>query len=83
MGHWFNGRLLRVDDRLDALAIAVGYWVEQMSLIQEEREQEARADRLMAEVRKTHEAMALGLAVMLGDKPTTNPNDGAWVKNKR
>ena len=71
------------DDRLDALAMAVGYWVEQMALIQEERQGDAKAERLLAEIRSTHEAAALGLAVIMGEKNTLDLNGGAWVNTRR
>lgn len=76
------------DDRLDALAIAVGYWSEQMSLIQTDREAEARQERLMEEIKNTQKAMDLGLAVMMGvNDPAafaaTGPNGGGWNNIRR
>lgn len=72
------------DDRLDALAIAVGYWTDQMSLIQEDREKEAREERMINEIKKTLEAQTLGLAVMMGHYPGKSSSEGqGWVKTRR
>ncbi len=54
------------DDRLDALAMAVAYWVEQMALDQEEQLGKHREDLLQAEIDKTKKAMEMGLAVTIG-----------------
>lgn len=52
------------DDRLDALASGVAYWVNRMAIDQGEEIANAREEELMEIVRQTLENVELGLAVM-------------------
>ena len=54
------------DDRLDALAMAVAYWSDQMSQDVEDQMSARQEERLMAEVEKTKRNAALGFAVVVG-----------------
>lgn len=54
------------DDRLDALAMAVAYWVEQMAQDADKRIASRREETLMAEVNAVRQSLAMGLAVVTG-----------------
>lgn len=54
------------DDRLDALAIAVNYWVEQMAQDADNKIASRREETLMAEVYKLRQSAEMGLAVVTG-----------------
>ena len=54
------------DDRLDALAIAVQYWVEHMSQDVDKRMQVRREEQLMAEVNRMKDLSKIGLAIVTG-----------------
>ena len=60
---------LRHDDRLDALSMAVGYWVEHMSRSQDEAIRDIRATRIQRELDRFSEGV-------FGGKPKEN----LWVK---
>lgn len=55
------------DDRLDALAGAVGYWVEAMALEAQERIKERQDAALRAELERMHRAHQQGLVQFLGE----------------
>ena len=57
------------DDRLDALAMAVAYWVEQMGTIASEALQERREELLRDEVTNTLRDYERGLTAFLGAVP--------------
>lgn len=78
-----RGALSR-DDRLDCLAIAVGYWVEQMGQDVDKR-MEQRKDLLMKKELEAWNAAGrntMNVAVLVGDKPMTFGFDGLCVHNK-
>lgn len=54
------------DDRLDALAMAVNYWVEHMSQDADKRIASRLEERLMAEVNAVRQSASMGLAVTTG-----------------
>lgn len=54
------------DDRLDALAMAVAYWVEQMAQDADKRIASRREETLMAEVNAVRQSASMGLAVVTG-----------------
>ena len=54
------------DDRLDALAMAVQYWVDAMAQDAEERIAIRQEERLMAEVNRIKDQASLGFAVVMG-----------------
>lgn len=77
---------LRRDDRLDALAMAVAYWVEQMGLDQDRRLQDRRDDIRELELQRTFEMASSrpDLCIVLsGRGPVTgleeSENGGGWV----
>lgn len=71
------------DDRLDALAIAVGYWVEQMALDQKERQDTRRDEQLRREIQATIDAAALGFAVMMGSTAGLGETSDSWIKRRQ
>ena len=54
------------DDRLDALAMAVAYWVEQMAQDADKRIASRREETLVAEVNAVRQSASMGLAVVTG-----------------
>lgn len=61
------------DDRLDALAMAVQYWVDAMAQDADKRISARREEALMNEVNRIKTQAGMGLAVMLGkEAKTTN-----------
>ena len=54
------------DDRLDALAMAVQYWVDAMAQDVENRIQVRREEKLMAEINRMKDQASLGFAVFTG-----------------
>lgn len=54
------------DDRIDALAMAVAYWVEQMAANVEQQMEDRRKEALEEEMNRTYAALASGLAASLG-----------------
>jgi hypothetical protein len=60
------------DDRLDALAMAVQYWVDAMAQDAEYKIQSRREEVLMDEVNRMKDMAGLGFAVLTG----TQDNDG-------
>ena len=68
------------DDRLDALAMAVQYWVDAMAQDAERQINTRREERLMAEVNRMKDMSSLGLAVMSGHnaKDNNNSNSLKW-----
>ena len=54
------------DDRLDALAMAVQYWVDAMAQDVENRIQVRREEKLMAEINRMKDQASLGFAVVTG-----------------
>lgn len=63
-----RGSLL-MDDRLDALAIAVAYWVEQMDRDIKKLMDKRQGDLLRQEIANVHKAIKSGLAVVFGHLP--------------
>lgn len=57
---------LKHDDRLDALAIAVAYWVERMAVDQEAAMQDRRAEMLQAAIEQTRKEVEEGMAIVWG-----------------
>lgn len=55
------------DDRLDALSMAVQYWVDQMAQDSDQKMSSRREELLMAEVERTKSMAGMGLAVMTGN----------------
>ena len=53
-------------DRIDALAMAVSYWVDAMAQDAEERIAIRQEERLMAEVNRIKDQASLGFAVVMG-----------------
>ena len=67
------------DDRLDALAMAVQYWVDAMAQDAERQINTRREERLMAEVNRMKDMSSLGLAVMSGhNAKDNNSNSLKW-----
>ena len=54
------------DDRLDALAMAVQYWVDAMAQDVEERMSMRHAERLMDEMARLYDQSSMGLAMLTG-----------------
>lgn len=57
---------LKHDDRLDALAIAVAYWVERMATDHESAMADRRQELIEEELERTREAVENGLAMVFG-----------------
>jgi hypothetical protein len=55
------------DDRLDALSMAVQYWVDQMAQDSDQKMSSRREELLMTEVERTKSMAGMGLAVMTGN----------------
>jgi len=58
------------DDRLDALAMAVQYWVDAMAQDAEHKIQSRREEVLMDEVSRMKDMAGLGFAVLTGTQDT-------------
>lgn len=69
------------DDRLDALAMAVQYWVDAMAQDAERQINTRREERLMAEVNRMKDMSSLGLAVMSGHNAKDNNNNNSLKWN--
>ena len=65
------------DDRLDALAMAVQYWVDAMAQDAEQQISSRREEMLMDEVRRVQAQAGMGLAVVFGDNLDT-PSSNYW-----
>jgi hypothetical protein len=65
------------DDRLDALAMCVQYWVDAMAQDAEQQISSRREEMLMDEVRRVQAQAGMGLAVVFGDNLDT-PSDNYW-----
>ena len=66
------------DDRLDALAMAVAYWSNQMSQTVEDQMAARQEERIMAEVEKTKRNAALGYAVIVGHQNDHHQSPLKW-----
>ena len=66
------------DDRLDALAMAVAYWSDQMSQTVEDQMAARQEERIMAEVEKTKRNAALGYAVIVGHQNDHHQSPLKW-----
>lgn len=55
------------DDRLDALAGAVGYWVEAMAVVADERMADRQLKALKEEMTRLHQAAKTGLVQFMGE----------------
>ena len=66
------------DDRLDALAMAVAYWSDQMSQTVEDQMAARQEERIMAEVEKTKRNAALGYAVIVGHQNDHHQSTLKW-----
>jgi hypothetical protein len=74
------------DDRLDALAIAVAYWVDQMAVDQEEESERINGDKLMEEIRMMTDGIPMDLGVVLTGTSLGNSNlagAGRWGVGRR
>ncbi|WP_339773339.1 phage terminase large subunit [uncultured Pseudosulfitobacter sp.] len=69
------------DDRLDAVAMAVAYWVDQMGTIAAEAVDERREEMLQQEVTNMLDLAKAGLAAFLGGVPGGN-RKGNWLGRK-
>jgi len=74
---------LVADDRLDALAMAVAYWVEQMAQNASDNSEKRRVGVLMDEVKRTREAMKNGLAAIAGFAAGGQGNHSMKPKKRR
>lgn len=70
------------DDRLDALAIAVAYWVDQMATIADEEIENRKEEEFQTEVNNMLNLAKQGLAAFLGDTPGGG-GMGNWLGRKR
>ncbi len=66
------------DDRLDALAMAVAYWSDQMAQDVEDQMAARQEERLMAEVEKTKYNAALGFSVIVGHQNDLHQSPLKW-----
>jgi hypothetical protein len=66
------------DDRLDALAMAVQYWVDAMAQDAEERIAIRQEERLMAEVNRIKDQASLGFAVVMGHQGHDHTRTMKW-----
>ena len=66
------------DDRLDALAMAVAYWSDQMAQDVEDQMAVRQEERLMTEVEKTKQNAALGFAVIVGHQSDHHHSSLKW-----
>ena len=66
------------DDRLDALAMAVQYWVDAMAQDAEERIAMRQEERLMAEVNRIKDQASLGFAVVMGHQGHDHSRTMKW-----
>jgi len=66
------------DDRLDALAMAVAYWSDQMAQDVEDQMAARQEERLMTEVEKTKQNAALGFAVIVGHQSDHHHSSLKW-----
>ena len=66
------------DDRLDALALAVQYWVDAMAQDADRKIGARREELLMAEVNAMRERAALGLGVIMTGEPMGGRHGSKW-----
>lgn len=66
------------DDRLDALAMAVQYWVDAMAQDADRKIGARREELLMAEVNAMRERAALGLGVIMTGEPMGGRHGSKW-----
>ena len=66
------------DDRLDALAMAVAYWSDQMSQDVEDQMAARQEERIMAEVERTKRNASLGYAVIVGHQSDLHQSSLKW-----
>jgi len=70
------------DDRLDALAIAVAYWVDQMATIAEDEIENRKEQEFQDEINNMLNLAKAGLAAFLGGKPGGR-SAGNWLGRNR
>jgi hypothetical protein len=66
------------DDRLDALAMAIQYWVDAMAQDADRQVAARREERLMQEVEKVRASASMGLAVVTGHLGGDD-NNNSWI----
>ena len=66
------------DDRLDALAMAIQYWVDAMAQDADRQVAARREERLMQEVEKVRQSASMGLAVVTGHLGGDD-NNSSWI----
>ena len=66
------------DDRLDALAMAIQYWVDAMAQDADRQVAARREERLMQEVEKVRQSASMGLAVVTGHLGGED-NNSSWI----
>ena len=70
------------DDRLDALAIAVAYWISQMATNAQDEIANRKEEQLMDEVNRMLEAAKAGLGAFLKGTPSAGNSNGNWMKRR-
>jgi len=66
------------DDRLDALAMAVQYWVDALAQDVEQQINVRQEERLMAEMHRLYDQAGMGLAIVTGHNRETIGGDHMW-----